>query len=156
VIVLTGTRVALIQETNSHQAGGHWTIPSGLVEQGESAAAGACRELMEEAGLAASPSDLRLASRSRVVAPGGPDTLAFNFVLLLEDEAPLLAAEAGIADARWVPVGEAVSRLREHPYRPLVDPVVEILTGGWTTVYEYVYDPPSAPPSHRVLVDDPT
>jgi 8-oxo-dGTP pyrophosphatase MutT (NUDIX family) len=54
VIVTDGEQALLGHATRSPR----WDIPKGLVEPGESFAAAAARELLEETGLAASPDEL--------------------------------------------------------------------------------------------------
>src|SRR5712692_9531881 len=60
VIVTDGVRVLLGHATRSPR----WDIPKGMVEPGESLAAAACRELLEETGLEAreEPGAVRLAA----------------------------------------------------------------------------------------------
>lgn len=55
VIVTDGERLLLGHATRSPR----WDIPKGGAEPGESLAAAACRELLEETGLAASEEELR-------------------------------------------------------------------------------------------------
>jgi ADP-ribose pyrophosphatase YjhB (NUDIX family) len=47
-IVRNGSRVLLVRQAAGHSLAGQWTIPWGRLEQGESAAAAAIREVIEE------------------------------------------------------------------------------------------------------------
>lgn len=53
------TRVWLLLRANTGSFDGHWGLPAGRLDAGESARAGACREAAEEAGIAVRPDDLK-------------------------------------------------------------------------------------------------
>jgi len=52
-IVKKESRVLLVRQAAGHSLAGQWTIPWGRLERGESAAAAALREVMEESGVVA-------------------------------------------------------------------------------------------------------
>ncbi|MDX2969943.1 NUDIX domain-containing protein [Kribbella solani] len=58
VLVRRGNEVLLLLRANTGYMDGHWAMPAGHVEQGESAIAAAVRELREEVGLEVQPADL--------------------------------------------------------------------------------------------------
>lgn len=52
-VVRNGSRVLLVRQAPGHSLAGQWTIPWGRLDRGESAAAAAIREVLEEGGVAA-------------------------------------------------------------------------------------------------------
>jgi 8-oxo-dGTP diphosphatase len=50
-VVLDGDRVLLVRQAPGHSLAGHWTMPWGRLEPGESPAAAAVRETREEGGI---------------------------------------------------------------------------------------------------------
>lgn len=60
-ILRNGDKVLLLRRHNTKYKNGWYTLPSGHVEESESANIGACREAKEEVGITIHPDDLRLA-----------------------------------------------------------------------------------------------
>lgn len=94
----------------------HWTIPGGVVDTDEPPQAGARRETWEEAGL-----DVDIRALLGVFAARGPDRLIFVFDAVpagstwtgrLPALRPVHAHE--VADAAWLPVEEAITRVAPH------------------------------------------
>ena len=52
-IVLDGDRVLLVRQSQGHDLEGQWTVPWGRVDEGESPASAALREVREEGGVRA-------------------------------------------------------------------------------------------------------
>lgn len=79
-IVIRGGEVLLVQRRNEPDAG-LWGFPGGRLEYGETLAQGACRELLEETGVVASPQ--RFLDFQEVIKPPlpGRDQPAFHYVL---------------------------------------------------------------------------
>jgi 8-oxo-dGTP diphosphatase len=61
VIVLDGPRVLLLRRANTGWHDGAYSLPAGAVDGGETLDKAAARELREETGIVAVPSDLHLA-----------------------------------------------------------------------------------------------
>jgi 8-oxo-dGTP diphosphatase len=59
VILRRGDEVLLLLRANTGWMDGHWAVPAGHVEQGESVFEAALREAEEEAGVRIRPDDLR-------------------------------------------------------------------------------------------------
>jgi 8-oxo-dGTP diphosphatase len=56
-VIVEQSRVLLVQR-GREPLKGHWTLPGGVLEVGESLAAGVAREVLEETGLAVEPIEL--------------------------------------------------------------------------------------------------
>lgn len=108
-------RVVLV----SHRWRG-WVPPGGKVESGETPREGACRELLEEAGLQPGllPEPAAVAVRS--FHPDWPVTLALSYAAIVDGATPLVA-ESGQPVA-WMRLDQAwesyfpddLSRMRQH------------------------------------------
>ena len=61
VALVEGERIFLLRRANTGHRDGEWAMPAGHVESGETPAEAALRELLEETGVAAAPSDLECA-----------------------------------------------------------------------------------------------
>ena len=139
-------RVVLVHEEYPRWNGAYWNIPSGRIEDQETPAEGACRELAEETGLIVTAADLVLYGTSEVAGPG-KCSLAWNFTVDVED--PTLSVndpDGLIQDARWFPTREATRLLRELPYRPLSEPSVAILTQQVAQGVHWAYPSPKDAP----------
>jgi 8-oxo-dGTP diphosphatase len=99
------------------------------VEDDESPAEGAARELAEETGLAVDPRNLRLVS-TVTTTHGTDESSSWNYVA--EVASPRLRVDDPdgiILEARWFARADAVGRLAELPYQPLSEPAVAYLRG---------------------------
>src|SRR5690625_4957528 len=100
-------------------AGRYWNIPSGCVEDHETPEEGACRELAEETGLVVFTTDMVLVGTASVVTAGCVSH-AWNYMAAVDDPSlDVQDPDELIQDARWFPVDDAQSVLRQLPYRPL-------------------------------------
>ena len=91
---------------------GHWSIPGGMLELGETLRQGAEREALEESGLVVRATEL-LGVFDRVV-PDAEGKIVYHYVLidfLCEKVSGELTAGADAADARWF-TPEEISHLR--------------------------------------------
>jgi 8-oxo-dGTP diphosphatase len=123
-------RVVLVREEYPTWGGEFWNLPSGRVEEGESPAEGAARELAEETGLVVLPQRLRLVSTT-VTTHGTRESRAWNHAVEVDSTVLRVADPDGIVrEARWFDVPDAVAALALLPYRPLAEPAVAYLTGA--------------------------
>jgi 8-oxo-dGTP pyrophosphatase MutT (NUDIX family) len=104
-----------------------WSLPKGHVEEGETPADTAVREVSEETGI-----------RGRVIAPLG--VIDFWFVaggkrihktvhhyLLLAESGELSDADVEVTEVAWVPLGELEARLAYEDERRLIEDVPALL-----------------------------
>lgn len=152
VLARHGGRIVLVREEYPTWGGPFWNIPSGRVEDGESPAEGAARELAEETGLVAAPGDLVLQTTCTVLSEGRA-TQAWNYSVVLPDRGlpvPALSVDDPdelIQEARWFTVEEAVGLLGELPYRPLSEPALAILGRQVSPGTHWTYPDPAGQPS---------
>ncbi len=114
---------------------GKWMLPKGTIEEGETPEAVALREVREETGI----------SRVRVVADLGEEryhfywrsenthydkTVHYFLLAFLGGEEPRPQAEEGFVACEWVPLDEAIERIKYKETREVVRRARERLTGG--------------------------
>ncbi|MER7251817.1 NUDIX hydrolase [Kribbella sp. NPDC000426] len=131
VVARYGGLVALVQDQYEAWDAPYWNLPSGAVEEGESPAAGAVRELREESGLLAVETDLALVWTTRAVVDGRVTSESWNYVVDVQDATFAIDDPDGtVTDARWFSAEDAVRQLRELPYPPIAVPAIDYLTYG--------------------------
>ena len=129
VLAFHQRRLVLVREEYPTWGGEFWSIPSGRVDDWESPAEGASRELAEETGLVVPPERLRVVSTT-VTTHGSRESRAWNHTV--EVSVPDLRVadpDGSVREARWFDVVEAGEVLSVLPYRPLAEPAVAFLTG---------------------------
>lgn len=105
--------------------GGKWMLPKGTIESGETSEAVALREVKEESGI----------SRVRVVGDLGEEryfffwrsegiyydkTVHYYLMEFLGGEEPRPQTEEGFVAVEWVPIEEAMSRIKYKETREIV------------------------------------
>jgi ADP-ribose pyrophosphatase YjhB (NUDIX family) len=135
VIVQSG-RVLLVQR-GREPLKGHWTLPGGLLELGESLAAGVAREVLEETGLDVEPVELvELVERIEVVdrihredAPVRYHYVIADYLCRVVSGTPRAASDA--AAVRWTERAEWNMR-DPHMGALSLDPLtVRVIEQGW-------------------------
>lgn len=121
----------------------HWGIPSGRVEDHESFAEGATRELFEETGLAVHPDDLEEISRVDLRLVGGVESTSINFAVeVTQHEVVNRDPDEVVVEAAWLHAEQALTLLAEVDYLPLVEPILHFLESGEKSAWQYT-DPRS-------------
>jgi 8-oxo-dGTP pyrophosphatase MutT (NUDIX family) len=133
-----GLVVAAIQPQGRPE--GHWVLPKGLVEPGERPLEAAVREVREETGLRAEP--LQKLPPSRYIYRRGSERV-FKLVewwLMrpLDGEIGEIdqAMRVEVADARWLPLDDALQLLAYPGERALLEPARELLEAGRSPLRE--------------------
>jgi 8-oxo-dGTP pyrophosphatase MutT (NUDIX family) len=134
VVRRTGDGLVLAAIQPQGRPEGHWVLPKGLVEPGEAPLAAAVREVHEETGLRAEA--LHKLPATRYIYRRGSERV-FKLVewwLMrpLDGEIGVIeeAMRIEVADARWLPLGEAPKLLAYPGERALLAPAQELLEAG--------------------------
>lgn len=108
-VVLQDSSVLLVRRRNEPDAG-VWGFPGGHVEPGETGLEAAVRELQEETGICATPS--QYLTNVDVIEHDETGRLKFHFLLvavLCKQAFGQLCAGDDVMDARWVSIDDALS-----------------------------------------------
>jgi ADP-ribose pyrophosphatase YjhB (NUDIX family) len=100
-LVIDGGRALLVKRGKAPLLG-YWSLPGGHVEMGETLAAAAAREVMEETGVAAR--DLRQIETVEIIDGGAGQHIVLVVFRGEGSGAPVAGDDA--AEARWVALGE--------------------------------------------------
>jgi ADP-ribose pyrophosphatase YjhB (NUDIX family) len=139
VLAFHDDAVVLVREEYPTWGGEFWNVPSGRVEEHESPAQGAARELIEETGLVAAPEKLQLLSLVTTTHDEG-ESRSWNYGVEVASTTLLVDDPDGIIrEARWFARGEAVELLSTLPYQPLAEPAVAFLSGRAPPVARWSY-----------------
>jgi ADP-ribose pyrophosphatase YjhB (NUDIX family) len=125
-VVVHGGRVLLVRRGREPNRG-HWTIPGGLLELGESLAAGVAREVLEETGLAVEPLEL-VELVDRIYREG--ERVRYHYVIadyLCRVTGGALRAASDADAVRWVERAEWSS----HSALVLDLITVRVMEKGW-------------------------
>jgi 8-oxo-dGTP diphosphatase len=122
VIVRRGDEVLLLLRANTGYMDGHWAVPAGHVEQGESVVAAAVRELKEEVGLDVDAGDLvPVTAMHRTGGNGDPidERVDFFFMVSKWTGEPRLMEPEKAAGLDWYPLDKLPDPLVPHEARVL-------------------------------------
>ena len=130
-VVIDQGRVLLVRR-GSEPLKGHWTLPGGLLELGESITEGVAREVREETGLTVEPMEL-VELIDRVHHEGG--RVRYHYVIadyLCRVTGGALRAATDAEAARWVERAEWNS----HSTLALDPITVRVIEKGWRRAQE--------------------
>ncbi|WP_350274716.1 NUDIX domain-containing protein [Kribbella sp. HUAS MG21] len=122
VVVRREDDVLLLLRANTGYMDGHWAVPAGHVEHGESAVTAAARELKEEVGLDVDPEDLvPLTAMHRTGGNGDPidERVDFFFLATRWRGEPRLLEPEKAAGLDWYPLDKLPEPLVPHEARVL-------------------------------------
>lgn len=130
-VIVDSGRVLLVQR-GREPLKGHWTLPGGLLELGESLAAGVIREVQEETGLEVEPVELvELVDRIH----REDDRVRYHYVIadyLCRVVGGTLRAASDAAAVRWTERAEWNSHGALLPDPLALDPLtVRVIEQGW-------------------------
>ena len=130
-VIVDSGRVLLVQR-GREPLKGHWTLPGGLLELGESLAAGVIREVQEETGLEVEPVELvELVDRIH----REDDRVRYHYVIadyLCRVVGGTLRAASDAAAVRWTERAEWNSQSALLPDPLALDPLtVRVIEQGW-------------------------
>lgn len=122
-------RVVLVEEEYPTWGRPYWNVPSGRIEDGETPAEGAARELAEETGLVVAPADLTLVSTVTTTHEGRESRAWNHLVEVASSQLRVDDPDGIIREARWFSRIDAIGLLEGLPYPPLAEPAVAHLRG---------------------------
>ena len=102
IVVHTDTEVLMIKRKNNPFAG-HWALPGGFIDPGETPEQAAIRELAEEAGLHVTTANLVGEFREPGRDPRMEHTWSWAYSLHIQDRAKTTAGDDASA-AAWIPI----------------------------------------------------
>lgn len=152
VIVVMNDLVLLVQEPDYFTHEALWTMPSGRIEDGETPAQAAVRELAEESGCILDAADLELIATADVDHAGATLSRSWNFTAVATDShLEPIAPDELVSEARWFGRAEAIDLLSSSDYSPKREPAIRFLKSGdrdlrWA--FELI-DPTAGIPSFR-------
>jgi ADP-ribose pyrophosphatase YjhB (NUDIX family) len=130
-VIVDSGRVLLVQR-GREPLKGHWTLPGGLLELGESLTAGVIREVHEETGLEVEPLEL-VELVDRIHREG--DRVRYHYVIadyLCRVTGGTLRAASDAAAVRWTERAEWNSHSAPALGPPALDPLtVRVIEQGW-------------------------
>lgn len=120
VVVCPSAQSLLLIKRGGEPFKGHWALPGGHIEEGESADQAAARELAEEAGI----TGVKLQQMGTYTEPnrdprGWTATIAYLGIV----EQPVARAGDDAAEAKWFPIDQLPPLAFDH--RRIVDEIFE-------------------------------
>jgi 8-oxo-dGTP pyrophosphatase MutT (NUDIX family) len=126
-----GPEIAVIRPQGKRE--GHWVLPKGALDAGESSEQAALREVREETGLEASTIAKIGATRYVYTWAGEKVFKVVTFFLMRCDGGEIGAIEEAmrveVADARWLPLDDAPGMLAHKGERDIVRQAATLLAG---------------------------
>lgn len=157
VAVFRTDLVLLVEEPDFFSSQSGWTMPSGRIEDGETPAAAAARELVEESGCLVDPEDLKLFAITEIRHQSTTISTSWNFAAATS-KAQLgpVVPDVFVTDARWFERADAIDLLSRTSYAPKREPFLRFLQSGefglrWSfelvdpsaDIPTFVWDPPT-------------
>src|SRR3954469_14941784 len=131
VVRVTGAEPEIAVIRPQGKAEGHWVLPKGALDAGESAEQAALREVAEETGLDASTIAKIGATRYVYTWAGEKVFKVVTFFLMRCDGGDIGAIDEAmrveVADARWLPLAEAPELLAHKGERDIVRQAMALL-----------------------------
>ena len=100
--IIRDGKVLLVRSLTSRQFTNHWSLPGGMVENGESAEQGAIRESIEETGIVCDVDDL-ITEFDNV-----EEGVRINIFKARYISGEILLEDGEIADARWLTIEDSL------------------------------------------------
>lgn len=131
LVIMSGETLLSVRKRDTTS----FILPGGKLEQGESAAQAAVREVHEELGLRVSPQELSLLGRFRAAAANEADRMVSSSVYVFSDlrrsiDPALVAAAAEIEELAWMPLRSLPADTARRQLAPLTrEHVVPALLG---------------------------
>lgn len=122
VVLQRGPEVLLQLRHGTGYLDGHWAVPAGHVEAGETVFEAACREAAEELGITVEPADLEPLTVMHRTQPGaGPidERVDFFFACSRWGGEPRIVEADKAADLRWARAGSLPSPVVPHELQVL-------------------------------------
>ncbi len=137
-IVKRDGQLLLVHQVSNGRS--YWSLPGGVVEDGEDLRAALERELSEEAGLR--PRGIVELEHITELRTPSFISVAYVFSVPNWDPAPQAAEDPGgeVDDSRFFDVTEARDRLAELPWPSMRQPILDVLQGGTRRFWSYVVE----------------
>lgn len=138
-IVRGGRGIRLVrQQTNGRD---YWSLPGGVLEDGEPILAGLRREMVEETGLEVA----RFGDLAHVTELCTPEFISVAHVFEVAEWWPVASAPAAdpageVVEVRDFPLPDAVSVLMSLPWPSMSEPISDHLAGIGRAFYSYATD----------------
>lgn len=87
ILIVRGGRILLTERAGNIYLSGHWAIPGGKVDDGETVTQAALREVGEEVGLTLDPAALQFIGVTHHRPPHGDSRVGFGFLAEIDDSA---------------------------------------------------------------------
>jgi 8-oxo-dGTP diphosphatase len=129
-IIRQGESVLLIQQQGAAESEPYWALPGGVVERDEYLYEALQREVREETGLTVERIGTLAYTTQIARQEVAGQTIAFIFTVeAFSGELRPAYPDQVIHTTQFVPLAEAVTRLRDCPYPSMGEPAVAYLTG---------------------------
>jgi 8-oxo-dGTP pyrophosphatase MutT (NUDIX family)/NTP pyrophosphatase (non-canonical NTP hydrolase) len=122
VVLKDEDKIALVLRSNTGYRDGEWSLPAGRVEPGETFAQAALRELKEEAGVTASPADIRQICSSHRKSDSAADEAWVDVFFVCENwQGTAVNAEPEKhSELRWFDIDDLPEKFIDYQHAPVV------------------------------------